>query len=141
MSLMVCRSCTAKFAVGLRMCPQCTAEDAYEEGTEDDMPKTTVHGGGTIEGTDGVTRQVLADGRVADPIHEVDENGAARVVDTDGNELEPDADGLVTLPASAEVKDADPTTDPGTKPSVDNGGVLAPAKRTAPKKSTVTKSA
>lgn len=40
---MVCNHCGTKFAVGLRMCPQCTAEDAHEEGAE--MAKNTVHGG------------------------------------------------------------------------------------------------
>lgn len=46
---MVCRSCSTKFAVGLHMCPQCTAEDAYMDGDEN-MPKITVHGGPTVAG-------------------------------------------------------------------------------------------
>lgn len=47
MGLWVCRRCTAKFAVGLSCCPQCTGTKVYEDGSEDEMAKTTVHGGAT----------------------------------------------------------------------------------------------
>lgn len=45
MALMVCRRCGTVFAVGLSRCPNCTAEDAYQQGEEDGMPKISVHGG------------------------------------------------------------------------------------------------
>lgn len=45
---MVCNRCTAEFAIGVRMCPQCTAEDAHEKGPEDDMAKIT-HGAGATD--------------------------------------------------------------------------------------------
>lgn len=45
MALLVCRKCGTKFSVGAPFCPQCTAEDAYIEGTEEDnMPRNTVAG-------------------------------------------------------------------------------------------------
>jgi hypothetical protein len=39
MVLRVCRGCTALFPPGLARCPQCGADDHYEQGSEDDMPK------------------------------------------------------------------------------------------------------
>jgi len=50
-ALWVCDDCGSRFAVGLRMCPQCTSEQAHEEG-DDDMPKTTVYGGATNAAAD-----------------------------------------------------------------------------------------
>jgi hypothetical protein len=41
-----CRRCTAKFAVGLPYCPQCTSTDV--ERGDDDMPKISRHGGATV---------------------------------------------------------------------------------------------
>lgn len=52
MSLMRCRSCTCRFAVGLLRCPQCQqvselyAQPEHEaEAEEENMPKITVGGG------------------------------------------------------------------------------------------------
>lgn len=51
MSLMRCRSCLAKFAVGLLRCPQCQkvselfARPEHEAEQEENMPKITVGGG------------------------------------------------------------------------------------------------
>lgn len=39
MALYVCRKCSARFAVGLARCPQCTAEDAYLDESD---PQVTV---------------------------------------------------------------------------------------------------
>ena len=48
MALLICKGCTAQFAVGMRQCPQCGREDAALVGSpeaEEFMAKTTVHGG------------------------------------------------------------------------------------------------
>lgn len=53
MAWMQCRSCSAKFAVGLLWCPQCDAvselyaapEEVIEAEQEADMPKISVEGG------------------------------------------------------------------------------------------------
>lgn len=45
MALWRCQDCGTKFAVGLRMCPQCTSENSVEDSEEDTMPKTTVNNG------------------------------------------------------------------------------------------------
>jgi hypothetical protein len=52
MSLMRCRSCSTRFAVGLLRCPQCQAfselyavQDHVAEAKERSMPKITVGGG------------------------------------------------------------------------------------------------
>lgn len=44
MALQVCAGCSAAFAVGLSVCPQCGSTDWSEENP---MPKITVHGGAT----------------------------------------------------------------------------------------------
>lgn len=44
MALLVCNDCGCEFAIGVRMCPQCTSENAHEKGDEM-APKSTVHGG------------------------------------------------------------------------------------------------
>lgn len=49
MALRVCRSCTALFPPGLARCPQCGADDHYEQGSEDDMPKISRAQGPTYE--------------------------------------------------------------------------------------------
>lgn len=46
MASMVCNRCGCEFAVGVRMCPQCTSESARMKGDED-MAKISVHGGPT----------------------------------------------------------------------------------------------
>lgn len=43
MSLMTCRACTCRCAVGLPRCPQCGGRDLIEGVIE--VPKVTVHGG------------------------------------------------------------------------------------------------
>jgi hypothetical protein len=54
MALWVCRTCTAKYSVDAPRCPQCGADDHFEDGTQPaeeeedpEMPKITVHGGAT----------------------------------------------------------------------------------------------
>lgn len=44
MTLWVCNNCGTLFAVGMRMCPQCTSENA-REAEDADMAKITRHGG------------------------------------------------------------------------------------------------
>ena len=46
MALWVCKRCSTAYAVGLRMCPQCTSEEVWKE---DEVPKTTVHGGASYK--------------------------------------------------------------------------------------------
>lgn len=72
MALMVCRNCSTRFAVGLRMCPQCTSERAFPDYEEEfEMGKSSNQHGTTVEGDDGVTRAVADDGTVGDPIDQV----------------------------------------------------------------------
>lgn len=55
MTLWQCLSCGAKFAVGLRLCPQCTSETCTEytgEETDDVSPKISKANGPTHEGGD-----------------------------------------------------------------------------------------
>ena len=46
MALWVCKRCGTAYAVGLRMCPQCTSEEVWKE---DEVPKTTVYGGASYK--------------------------------------------------------------------------------------------
>lgn len=91
MSLWVCRRCSTRYAVGLSKCPQCTSEQAYEEGTED-MGKSTVLGGTTAtDPATDVTYRVNDDGTRGDPIHEVttDEAGPELVDLPEGTSVKP----------------------------------------------------
>jgi hypothetical protein len=79
MSLMRCRSCLAKFAVGLLRCPQCQkvselfAWPEHEAEQEENMPKITVGGGASNAALDEqavaeeTTAPVAAPDAVAEP--------------------------------------------------------------------------
>jgi hypothetical protein len=54
MATWACRGCTAVYSVDASRCPQCGADDHYEEGTEE-MPKITLHGGPSNAATDDTT--------------------------------------------------------------------------------------
>ncbi len=53
MTLWVCGNCTARYAIGVDHCPQCSFSARYgaEEGT--DMARITVHGGVTDQNAEG----------------------------------------------------------------------------------------
>lgn len=98
MRILVCKRCSHRFAFGLSSCPMCTGESAYlvEETEGDKMGKSTIHGT-TVEGGDGVTRAVDADGSIGDPIHEV-------TTDLDVNEVPVDESVIAEVPADVPVE-------------------------------------
>lgn len=55
MALWECKRCGCRFAVGLRMCPQCTSESVREftGEVEDVSPKISVSNGASYEGQEG----------------------------------------------------------------------------------------
>jgi len=70
MSLMRCRGCSTRFAVGLLRCPQCQAvSEIYArpeheaDAEEENMPKITVGGGASnaLADTEEVANEVVAD--------------------------------------------------------------------------------
>lgn len=70
MSLMACRSCSTRFAVGLLRCPQCQAvSEIYSrpgheaDAEEENMPKITLGGGASnaLADTETVTDVAAAD--------------------------------------------------------------------------------
>ena len=73
MALLICRSCSTQFAVGMRQCPQCGKEDAALVGSpeaEEFMAKTTVYGGASDKTLAEVTvtaSEDLEDGGVPEP--------------------------------------------------------------------------
>lgn len=86
MSLMRCRSCSARFAVGLLRCPQCqqvselyAVPEHVAAAEEENMPKITLGDGASnaLGGEDSVTDEVQAVDEVVDePEREAPAGGA-----------------------------------------------------------------
>lgn len=103
MSLMACRSCSTRFAVGLLRCPQCQAvseiyaRPSHEaDAEEENMPKITVGGGASnaLADTETVTDVAAAD---------MDET-----VVTEPEPAAPDSAGTEDVPPEAEAPPAKP---------------------------------
>lgn len=127
MALMVCRSCTTRFAVGLLRCPHCGAlselyavPDYIADAEEENMPKISVEGGpSNALGQPAETELPTAEA-VAGPV-EVEESTLAE------SETSDETSGA-TDEVSAAGESADDTSEAESAPAP------KPARKTAAKK-------
>lgn len=114
MAWMACRSCSAKFAVGLLRCPQCGAvselfavpEEVVEAEQEAEMPKISVHGGPS-------SALGAADEPAVDtaPVVAEPESGVPQEEAVETDEEEPSAESAEPeTPADSADEDAAPAT-------------------------------
>jgi hypothetical protein len=118
---MVCRECTAKFAVGLLRCPQCQAvselyavPDYVADAEEENMPKITVAAGASnaLGADDESVTDVAPEAQVvAEPEPTVPQEEASVEPEENKPESKPDAAEMPAEPvAEPEVQDSVPET-------------------------------
>lgn len=110
MSLMACRSCSTRFAVGLLRCPQCQAvSEIYArpgheaDAEEENMPKITVGGGAS---------NALAD---TETVPDVAAAGADETVVTETEPVVSDGASVEDVPPESETAPAKPARKTATK--------------------------
>lgn len=120
MSLMACRGCSTRFAVGLLRCPQCGvvselyARPDYEADTEEPMPKITV-GGGASNALEDAEPEAAPAFPAAEDVQAVSEPA----VDTGPDKAAPGA-------ADAEASKPEPAAAPAPKKRAAKKATAAP---------------
>lgn len=132
MAWMQCRSCSAKFAVGLLRCPQCqelselfaAPEEVIEAEQEANMPKISVEGGPS----NALGQPVETEAPVTEAAEPAVESEAAAHIESETSDATSDATDEVPEP----TKDAADTLE--DEPTAEAASAPKPARKTAAKK-------